>query len=145
VQKKQTVYNKNVVVMETLKYKVITTEKQYFKYCDILEELVFSKKRTRAIEDEISLLTLLIETYDRQKNPLPELDPVQFLKLLMKGHKLKAIDIAKLLNVSEGLVSDMLKYKKGFSKESIRILADRFKMRQEAFNKTYELKTKKAA
>ena len=70
--------------METLKYKVITTEKQYFKYCDILEELVFSKKRTRAIEDEISLLTLLIETYDRQKNPLPELDPVQFLKLLMK-------------------------------------------------------------
>jgi HTH-type transcriptional regulator/antitoxin HigA len=88
---------------------------------------------------------LLIETYDRQKNPLPELDPVQFLKLLMKGHKLKAIDIAKLLNVSEGLVSDMLKYKKGFSKESIRILADRFKMRQEAFNKTYELKTKKAA
>ena len=116
-----------------------------FKYCDILEELVFSKKRTRAIEDEISLLTLLIETYDRQKNPLPELDPVQFLKLLMKDHKLKSIDIAKLLNVSEGLVSDMLKYKKGFSKESIRILADRFKMRQEAFNKPYELKTKKAA
>ena len=63
----------------------------------------------------------------------------------MKDHKLKAIDIAKLLNVSEGLVSDMLKYKKGFSKESIRILADRFKMRQEAFNKPYELKTKKAA
>ena len=91
------------------------------------------------------MLTLLIETYDRQKNPLPELDPVQFLKLLMKDHKLKAIDIAKLLNVSEGLVSDMLKYKKGFSKESIRILADRFKMRQEAFNKPYELKTKKAA
>ncbi len=131
--------------MHTIKYKVIATEKQYLKYCDILEELVFSKKRTRAIEDEISLLTLLIETYDRQKHPLPETDPVQLLKSLMKDHKLKSIDIAKLLNVSEGLVSDMLKYKKGFSKESIRILADRFKMRQEAFNKPYELKTKKAA
>ena len=131
--------------MHTIKYKVIATEKQYLKYCDMLEELVFSKKRTRAIEDEISLLTLLIETYDRQKHPLPETDPVQLLKSLMKDHKLKSIDIAKLLNVSEGLVSDMLKYKKGFSKESIRILADRFKMRQEAFNKPYELKTKKAA
>jgi HTH-type transcriptional regulator/antitoxin HigA len=131
--------------METLKYKVIATEKQYFKYCDILWDIVNKKGKTKNDRDEISLLTLLIETYDRQKNPLPELDPVQFLKLLMKDHKLKAIDIAKLLNVSEGLVSDMLKYKKGFSKESIRILADRFKMRQEAFNKPYELKTKKAA
>jgi HTH-type transcriptional regulator / antitoxin HigA len=131
--------------MHTIKYKVIATEKQYLKYCDILEELVFSKKRTHAIEDEISLLTLLIKTYDRQKHPLPETDPVQLLKYLMKDYKLKSIDVAKLLNVSEGLVSDMLKYKKGFSKESIRILADRFKMRQEAFNKPYELKTKKAA
>ena len=131
--------------METLKYKIIAAEKQYFKYCDILWDIVNKKGKTKNDRDEISLLTLLIETYDRQKNPLPELDPVQFLKLLMKDHKLKAIDIAKLLNVSEGLFSDMLKYKKGFSKESIRILADRFKMRQEAFNKPYELKTKKAA
>ena len=131
--------------METLKYKVIATEKQYFKYCDILWDIVNKKVKSKNDKDEISLLTLLIETYDKQHSTFKELDPVQLLASLMKDHKLKAIDIAKLLNVSEGLVSDMLKYKKGFSKESIRILADRFKMRQEAFNKTYELKTKKAA
>ncbi len=131
--------------METLKYKIITTEKQYFKYCDILWSILKKKTKTKNNKDEISLLTLLIETYDREHSPFKELDPVQLLKSLMKDHKMKAIDIAKLLCVSEGLVSDMLKYKKGFSKESIRILADRFKMRQEAFNKPYELKTKKAA
>jgi HTH-type transcriptional regulator/antitoxin HigA len=43
------------------------------------------------------------------------------------------------LEVSEGLVSDILKYKKGFSKKSIRILSERFKMRQEAFNRPYKL------
>jgi HTH-type transcriptional regulator/antitoxin HigA len=44
------------------------------------------------------------------------------------------------LTESEGLVSDMLNYKKGFSKETIRILSAHFKTSQEAFNRTYPLK-----
>jgi len=51
----------------------------------------------------------------------------------MKDHKMKAVDLAKLLNVSEGLVSDMLKYRKGLSKETIRIVSERFKLNQETF------------
>ena len=58
----------------------------------------------------------------------------------MKEHKMKAVDLATLLNVSEGLVSDMLNYKKGLSKETIRILSERFKLNQEAFNRSYELR-----
>ena len=57
----------------------------------------------------------------------------------MKDHKMKAVDLANLLNVSEGLVSDMLNYKKGLSKDTIRILSERFKLNQEAFNRPYEL------
>jgi HTH-type transcriptional regulator/antitoxin HigA len=54
---------------------------------------------------------------------------------------MKAVDIAALVGVSEGLVSDMLNYKKGLSKETIRILANRFKLNQEAFNRPYKLVT----
>jgi HTH-type transcriptional regulator/antitoxin HigA len=126
--------------METLKYKVIASDKQYDKYCKDLEMLVFSSHKTQAIKDEIALLTLLIEKYDEQHNQLALVDPITLVKSLMKEHKLKAVDLAKLLQVSEGLVSDMLHYKKGLSKETIRILADRFKLGQEAFNKHYELK-----
>jgi len=57
----------------------------------------------------------------------------------MKDHKMKAVDLAKLLYVSEGLVSDMLNYKKGLSKNTIRILSERFKLNQDAFNRPYEL------
>ncbi len=35
-----------IVTMESLKYKVITAEKQYDDYCKKLEELVFSKSKT---------------------------------------------------------------------------------------------------
>lgn len=58
----------------------------------------------------------------------------------MEGNGLKAKDIAELLKLSKGTVSKMLNYQKAFSKQSIRILADHFKVRQEAFNKPYELK-----
>jgi HTH-type transcriptional regulator/antitoxin HigA len=125
--------------METLKYKVITSDKQYDKYCRILEELVFSPSKTKAMNDEIDLLTLLIEHYDAEHNTFKNSDPVELLRSLMKDHKMKAVDLAGLLEVSEGLVSDILKYKKGLSKKSIRILSERFKMRQEAFNRPYQL------
>jgi len=125
--------------MEALQYKIIKTDKQYSKYCDILEALVESGKKTKAVQDEIELLNLLIEKYDQEHNSFDDADPIELLKELMKEHKMKAVDLAKLLKVSEGLVSDMLNYKKGLSKDTIRILSERFKLNQEAFNRPYDL------
>jgi HTH-type transcriptional regulator/antitoxin HigA len=125
--------------MENLQYKIIKTDSQYNKYCDILESLVEGGKKTKTTQDEIELLTLLIEKYDDEQNTFEDLDPIELLKALLKDHKMKAVDLATLLHVSEGLVSDMLNYKKGLSKETIRILSERFKLNQEAFNRPYEL------
>ena len=125
--------------METLQYKIIRTDTQYYKYCDRLELLVDTVKKTKAIQDEIDLLSLLIEKYDAEQNTFDDADPVELLKSLMKDHKMKGVDIAKFLQVSEGLVSDMLNYKKGLSKDTIRILSEKFKLNQEAFNRPYEL------
>ena len=55
----------------------------------------------------------------------------------MTEHRMKAADLARKLQVSEGLISDILKYKKGMSKKTIRGIAELFKMQQEAFNKPY--------
>jgi HTH-type transcriptional regulator/antitoxin HigA len=125
--------------MVTLQYKVIKTNAQYNKYCAAIEALVDSGRKTKAIQDEIELLTLLIEKYDADHNTFDDADPIELLKSLMKDHKMKAVDLANLLDVSEGLVSDILNYKKGLSKETIRILSERFKLSQEAFNRPYEL------
>lgn len=127
--------------METLKYKIIKADAQYYKYCDMLEELVDSGKKSKAVQEEIELLTFLIEKYDTEHTNFDDADPIELLKSLMKDHKMKSIDLAHLLGVSTGLVSDMLSYKKGLSKDTIRILAEHFKLRQEAFNRTYKLKS----
>jgi len=125
--------------MSQLKYKVISTKKQYKEYCNTLEELVFADKKSKQIEEEIDLLTLLIETYDKQHNTFTELDPIQLLHSLMKEHQLKSKDVVEILQVSKGYVSDILNYKKGLSKDVIRTLAEHFKVSQEAFNRPYKL------
>lgn len=58
----------------------------------------------------------------------------------MEEHNLRAIDLANFLQVSKGYVSDILNYKKGFSKTVTRKLAERFRMQQSAFNRPYKLK-----
>jgi HTH-type transcriptional regulator/antitoxin HigA len=57
----------------------------------------------------------------------------------MTENKIKAVELAKTLDISKSLLSDILNYRRGLSKEVIRKLADRFKLSQEAFNKPYKL------
>jgi HTH-type transcriptional regulator/antitoxin HigA len=130
--------------MATLKYTVIKSKRQYFEYCSLLERITSTEKHSKAVQDEIDLLTLLIETWDEEHTIFNKnITPVELLQSLMDDHKLKAKDLAELLGVSKGLISDILSYKKGFSKQTIRLLADHFKVSQEAFNKPYTLKNAK--
>jgi HTH-type transcriptional regulator/antitoxin HigA len=124
--------------METLKYKIIKTKKQYTEYCDALAELLVQKS-TKQISEEIELLTFLIEKWDNEHNTFDEIDPVMLIKSLMEEHSLKPKDLVDILNVSKSLVSEILNYKKGLSKEIIRNLSAYFKVSQEAFNRTYNL------
>lgn len=125
--------------METLKYKVIKSKTQYSQYCKELEALL-EKGGGKAMQDEIDLLTLLIEKWDSENNTFEEADPIRLLTSLMREHDLKPKDLVDLLDVSKGYVSEMLHYKKGLSKEVIRKLAAHFKVSQEAFNRPYKLK-----
>lgn len=125
--------------METLKYKIIKTEDQYQEYISKLEELLVAEPED-SVQEEIELLTLLIEKWDEEHNSFELADPIQLLHSLMAEHQLKNKDLVGILGVSKGLVSDILNYKKGLSKEIIRTLSKHFSLSQEAFNRPYQLK-----
>jgi HTH-type transcriptional regulator/antitoxin HigA len=127
--------------METMKYKIIKSKKQYNEYCRQLEDLLSHRNKNKSLSDEIELLTFLIEKWDAEHNSFSKSDPVQLLRSLMDDHNIKPIALAEFLGVSKGLVSDILNYKKGLSKEIIRKLSTRFKLSQEAFNRHYDLVT----
>lgn len=127
--------------MGTLKFKIIKSKSQYNDYCKKLEKLVDTNSKSKEVKDEIELLTFLIEKYDEEHNTFEELDPIQLLHSLMADNNLKAKNLVEILGVSKGMVSDILNYKKGLSKEIIRVLASHFKVSQEAFNRFYKLKS----
>ena len=97
--------------------------------------------KNKNLNDEIALLTLLIEKWDSEHTTFNELDPVQLLTSFMNSHNIKAKDLVTLLGISKSYVSEILNYKKGFSKSIIRSLSTYFKVSQEAFNRPYALKS----
>ena len=127
--------------MEVLKYKVISSNTQYKEYSKVLENLIFTELKSKNLNDEIALLTLLIEKWDNDHNSFNDLDPVQLLQSFMDSHQLKAKDLVDMLGVSKSYVSEILNYRKGFSKVLIRKLASYFNVSQEAFNRPYVLKS----
>ena len=129
-----------LIDMETLKYKVIKNKTQYNQYCNQLEDLVMSGAKGKAVQEEIDLLTLLIEKWDEAHNTFKEVDPIRLLNSLLTDHNMKPKDLVELLDVSKGYVSEILNYKKGLSKDVIRKLSEYFKLNQEAFNRPYQLK-----
>ncbi|HUX54462.1 MAG TPA: helix-turn-helix domain-containing protein [Williamwhitmania sp.] len=124
--------------MATLKFKIIKTKAQYEEYCNILEELVVADDS--AFQDEVELLTLLVEKWDSEHNSLNNLDPIELLKSLMAEQNLKAKDLVNIVGLSKGTISKILNYQKGLSKDTLRKLAAYFKVSQEAFNRPYRLK-----
>ena len=125
--------------MESPEYKVIKSTEQYKDYCNLLEGLVMAKRKTRAQQDTIELLTLLIEKWDEAHNSFSKADPVELLAYLMRENKLRATALAAELEFSKSLLSDILHYRRGFSREIIRKLSARFKVSQELFNRPYKL------
>lgn len=126
--------------MEPLKYKVIKTKKQYYEYCNLVEKISCEKKKHTVEEIELmELLVVLIEKYDAEHSTLVEIDPVGLLRLFMEDHKMRSVDLANLLGVSTSLVSDVLNYRRGFSKTMITKLSARFKIDPKALMKPYRL------
>ncbi|MGK7389847.1 MAG: helix-turn-helix domain-containing protein [Candidatus Cyclobacteriaceae bacterium M2_1C_046] len=120
-----------------IEYTVIKSKEQYYNYCNKLEKLL--EDNNADYIDHVELLTVLIEKWDQEHDTFQDLDPIQLLKSLMNDHDLKAVHIAKILGLTTGTVSKIMNYKKGLSKESIKKLSDYFKVRQEAFNRPYNL------
>jgi len=125
--------------MEKLLFKIIKSERQYFAYCKTLEELATLKKKNKEQQETIELLTLLIEKWDEEHNTYEDADPIELLRYLMNENALKSVNLAKTLGISPSLMSDILNYRRGLSKEIIRKLAERFKVSQELFNRPYKL------
>lgn len=126
-----------------MKYSEITSKKQYDEYCKLHLELgkqLSTGNGNNDSESDYYVLQLIIEDYARkQNNPFDQLTPVDLLKALMAEKGYSGYKLSKELSIPQSTISDILNYRRGFSKDLIRKFAQKFEVSQESFLKDYEL------
>lgn len=126
-----------------MKYSKIENKKQYKEYCDRhleLGNILGAGKGNADMEDEYYILDLIIEDYhNNQTGPFEKLTPVDLLRALMAENNYSGYKLSRELGISQSVISDILNYKRGFSKEVIRKLAKKFGIGEQSFLKEYEL------
>jgi len=126
-----------------MKYSEIKNKKQYNTYCEKhleLGQILESGKGNPDMESEYYILDLIIEDFhSKQNNPFEKLTPVDLLKALMNENVYTAYKLSKELHISQSVISDILNYKRAFSKNVIRKLAKKFNIAEQSFLKEYEL------
>ena len=125
-----------------MKYKKIKSLEQYTQYCDEIEKLLFNDPEKH--EDHIELLEVLICDYDNRTIELvghkEDMSPVELLQCLIEEREISKAELARQLNVSKQLVTEIFNYKRNISKNMVMKLAERFKMMPVAFSRAYALK-----
>lgn len=115
-------------------WKVIKTKSEYNK----------ALKRTMAIfqaepgtseSDELELLLVLIKDYEDKHIVLPEVDPIDAIKLKMEERGLKAKDLEPLIG-SKGHVSSILSGRRELTLKMAQKLKDYFQLPADIFMHT---------
>ena len=111
-----------------MKVKVIKTESEYESACKRIYELIHASENPVAPgtseADEMELLSLLVEKYEREHYPIEVPDPVEAIKFRMEQLNLKQKDIAPLFG-GKTRVSEVLSKKRPLSIKMI-ILLNRY-------------------
>lgn len=123
-----------------MNYTVIKNTRQYDQYCIRLMD-IDTKKPSRATDEEMELLELLIDKWEHEQFNRTKMNPVQIIEHLMEIHELSRNDMLRILGIKRSALRQIISYQKGLSKNVIRKLSEKFCIAQETFNRPYTLKT----
>ena len=116
---------------------LIENEKDYKNALERFDE-IFDIKKGTALYKEKMLLSLLISQYEESKWELPDVDPIEFIKIRMEDFGFKPADLAKEYG-DKGTVSKVLNYKQPLSLTMIRKFSELLRIPTNQLIKEYKL------
>ncbi len=109
----------------------IHNEKEHRKYLARVEGLL-NRKRSTAEDRYLELLSVLIERYEEEREPIAAPEPLEALKELMAASGMSQAALARLLG-SSGIASEVLSGKRSLSKTHIKKLSEAFNVSADLF------------
>jgi HTH-type transcriptional regulator/antitoxin HigA len=104
---------------------LIHSDEELAEYTAALFDLTAKSDPTPEEEEAIDLLTLLVDRYESQRYPLPDVEPAEMLRFLLDQNGLSQRDVAAELG-SESTVSLVLSGKRPLNRDHIARLSERF-------------------
>ena len=115
----------------------IETEQEY-KEAKIRIEDIYDVNKDSPHFKEMLLLSILISEYEKKHYSLPEVDPIEIIKIRMEDFGYTATDLAKEYG-DKGTISKVLNYKQPLSLNMIRIFSKMLRIPADALTKEYKL------
>ncbi len=114
-----------------MNWKVLNTEKQYQKAISRTLEIFHAAPNTPEA-DELALLLVLVKDYEDRYIQLPELNPIEVVKLKMEEQGIKAKDLEPVIG-SKGHVSSVLSGRRELTLSMAKKLKAYFNLPSEIF------------
>lgn len=121
----------------TNNWTIIETRSEYEKASTRFEEINEAVKGSPE-HKEMLLLALLINQYEKKQWSVPEVDPIEMIKIRMEDFGYTASDLAKEYG-DKGTVSKVLNYKQPLSLTMIRKFSKLLRIPADALTKEYKL------
>src|SRR5258706_7786317 len=118
---------------------LIETKAEYEKAIKRYEEIREAKRGSEEHKEKM-LLVLLVNQYEQKQWSLPEVDPIEMIKIRMDDFGYTASDLAKEYG-DKGTVSKVLNYKQPLSLKMIRKFSKMLRIPADALTKEYKLNT----
>ncbi len=116
----------------------LENEEDYQAATKRYEEIREAKKGTPEHKEKL-LLVILVTQYEEKLWTLPEVDPIEMIKIRMEDFGYKPSDLAKEYG-DKGTISKVLNYKQPLSLNMIRIFSKMLRIPTDALTKEYDLK-----
>lgn len=117
---------------------IIENEKEYKEATERFEEIREAKKGTPEYKEKL-LLVHLVSEYEKKQWSLPEVDPIEMIKIRMEDFGYSASDLAKQYG-DKGTISKVLNYKQPLSLNMIRLFSKMLRIPADALTKEYKLR-----
>lgn len=117
---------------------IIENRKDYEKATERFEEINEAPKGSPEYK-EMLLLALLINQYEEKQWSVPEVDPIEMIKIRMEDFGYTASDLAKEYG-DKGTISKVLNYKQALSLTMIRKFSKLLRIPADALTREYKIR-----
>ena len=116
----------------------ISSGTQYRRVMKQIDSLMKRRRRTRAEEDLLELLSTVVVQYETKVHPAPHVSPAEMLAHLIEVHGVTKAQVARDIGIAQSTLTNVICGRRGISKANAGKLARYFHVAPTAFIESAE-------